>query len=338
MVHKERELKLALINKEEIEDKLAKLDDMLPKRYLRDEIHELLSGEYASIKEQSDRLLTNLEELNSSERMIDKEYAALKNEYNLISNSSARLLANKSEGSISEELYNLTKKEYSKKLDEAFLSVASLQNEIRKTISAEEGEIKRYNDELEKNALRYKTGEIKQFDHDRQLNNLQKKIEASQKTVLELKKLLAAESSKDIAAVVKRQGNSIGASMPSSLSVSMPSSLFGLSEKLPQGVHATGVIGSLKAFISGLKDRYWGLSPTYRIVVGFLTWTFGMFIYGLLVSPIYAWAFFRTATGHFVSGILIIIILGIIGVLGVLVPGMLMFIYGVRDAWRERTP
>lgn len=336
MVHKERELKLALINKEEIEDKLAKLDDMLPKRYLRDEIHESLRGEYASIKEQSDRLLINLEELNSSERMIDKEYASLKNEYNLISNSSARLLANKSEGSISEELYNSTKREYSKKLDEAFLAVASLQNEIGKAISAEEGEIKRYNDELEKNAIRYKTGEIKQFDHDRQLNNLQKKIEASQKTVSELKKLLAAESSKDIAAVVKRQGNSIGASMPSSLSVSIPSSLSGLSEKLPQGVHAAGVIGSLKAFISGLKDRYWGLSPTYRIVVGFLTWTFGPTIYGFLAAPIFLWAFFKIGSGNFVGPILILIILGTIGILGILIPGMLMFIYGVRDAWRER--
>jgi len=180
MVHKERELKLALINKEEIEDKLAKLDDMLPKKYIRDDIHDLLRSEYASIKEQSDRLLTNLDELNSSKRIIDKEYTSLKNEYNIINNSSARLIANKSEGSISEELYNSTKKEYSKKLDEAFLAVAGIQNEIRKTISAEDGEIKRYNDELEKNAIRYKTGEITQFDHDRQRNNYQKKIEASQ--------------------------------------------------------------------------------------------------------------------------------------------------------------
>ena len=103
MVHKERELKLALINKEEIEDKLAKLDDMLPKKYIRDDIHDLLRSEYASIKEQSDRLLTNLDELNSSKRIIDKEYTSLKNEYNIINNSSARLIANKSEGSISEE-------------------------------------------------------------------------------------------------------------------------------------------------------------------------------------------------------------------------------------------
>ncbi len=308
---------------------------MLPKKYLNDEVHDLLRREYASIKEQSDRLLSNLEELNTSKRIIDKEYTALKHEYNLINSSVARLLANKSEGSLSGELYNSTKKEYSKELDDAFLTVAGIKNEIKKTVVAEEGEIKRYNDELERNAVRYKTGEIKQFDHDRQRDNFQKKIEVSQKSVSGLKMLLAAESSKDIAIEVKRQGLPVGVSMPSSLSVSIPPSLSGLSEKLPQGVHATGIIGSFKAFISGLKDRYWGLSPTYRIAVGFLTWTIGPAVYSFLISPISMWGFYRMATGNYVSGILVLVIL-MIGVLGILIPGLLMFIYGVRDAWRER--
>lgn len=336
MANKEREMKLALINKEEIEGKLAKLEEMLPKEYLSDEVHDLLRSEYASIKEQSDRLLTNLEELNSSERIIDKEYVALKNEYNLINSSSARLLANKSEGSISEELYNSTKREYSKELDNVFLALAGIKREIRKIVSAEESEIKRYNDELEKIAVRYKTGEIKPFDHDRQRDNYQKKIEGSQKSISGLNKLLTAESSKDIAVEVKRQGHPVSISMPSNLSVSIPPSLSGLNEKLPQGVHATGIIGSLRAFISGLKDRYWGLSPTYRIAAGFLTWTIGPSVYALLLSPIMMWGFYRIATGNYVSGILLLVIFGI-GIFGILIPGMLMFIYGVRDAWRERS-
>ncbi len=345
MVYKERELKLALINKEEIEDKLAKLEGMLPQKYLSDEIHESLRCEYATIKERSDYLLTNLEELNTERRITNDKYILLKNEYTLINESSGRLLANKSAGSISIELYNQTKKEYSEKLNQSFLAIGGIQSEIRKSIGTEEAEIKRFNSDIERNNLRYKTGEIKQFDYDRQRISYEKKIESSQKTVSELKKLVAVESSKDIAMMVKKQGSTSGISIPSSISesmsskmpVSMPSSLSGLTDKLPQSVDASGFIGKIKGFVSRLKDRYWGLSSTYKIVVGFLTWTFGLLIYGLLVSPIYLWAFYLSMTGHFIIGILIILLLGIIGVIGILVPGLLMFIYGVRDAWREKS-
>jgi len=84
MANLERDLKQALINKEEIEDQLGKLDEMLPKKYLDNEVHNLLKSDYAAIKEQSDHMLANLEKLNSEKQITEDQYRLLKSEYHLI--------------------------------------------------------------------------------------------------------------------------------------------------------------------------------------------------------------------------------------------------------------
>ncbi len=115
MVNREKDLKTALIEKEETENRLAKLEKMRSEKYLNDEVHESLKGEYAIIKDRSDYLTSNLEELKSSQLINQDQYNALKNEYASINESAAKLLANKSEARISEEQYEELRKEYTKK-------------------------------------------------------------------------------------------------------------------------------------------------------------------------------------------------------------------------------
>ena len=78
----------------------------------------------------------------------------------------ANLEVSKSNSEISEEKYKEIKDEYTKKQSDAVLAIASIRNDIKKSINAMESDIRRYNDDLEKNDLRYNAGEIKQYDHN----------------------------------------------------------------------------------------------------------------------------------------------------------------------------
>lgn len=312
---------------------------MLPKKYLSDDVHNLLKSEYATITEQSENLLTNLEDLNSEQRITEGQYEILKNEYHLINKGATHLLANMSERDITEEKYKEMKDEYSEKLSDSMLALASIKRNIKNSISETEGEIKRYNDELEKNDIRYKTGEIKQYDHDKIKNKCRNKIEEPQKTLSELNKLASVESSKDISVVVKRQR--AGALKD----VSMPSGLSGLSDKLPQGIPVSGVIGRLKFFISGFKDKYWGLTSFYKILAGILFMSVVPIILYILMAPILLYVSTQIYSQSMMTGQVFgswmvlywcLAIVTYIGYLIISITGLIMLIYGVWDAWYER--
>lgn len=255
--------------------------------------------------------------------LINKEY---------IEEQLANLEISKSNSEISEEKYKEMKDAYSKQQSDAVLAIARMRNDLKKSISAVECDIKRYNDELEKNDIGYKTGEIKQYDHNKQLNKYRNKIEDSQKTVSELKKLVSAESSKDISVEVKGRA-------------AMPSGLSGLSNKLPQAGSGSGVFGRLNASVSGLGSRYWALSSIYKMYSGIFVMVFGPIVLCLLMMPIYLIAGYGMVNSVIYSGsfsgpavILWILILVImyVGMIFIESTGFIMLVYGIRDAWHER--
>jgi len=328
MANKERELKISLINKEDAEDRLAKLDKMRSIKYLNDEVHDSLKGDYAIIKDRSDYLLTNLEELNSGLLVNRGQYDALKGEYYLINRSAANLLANKSEGQISEEQYKEMKSEYTKKQSDAFMVIASIKSDIKKSLNAAENELNIYNQEFDKIDVKFKIGEIKQDEYIRLQKNYQNKIEKSQKTVSELKKLVAAESSKDITVVIKSEG--------ALKDISRPSSLSELSNKLPQGIPISGVLGRSKGFIAGLTERFWGLSSFYKIVTGLLSAFVIPWIWMAFWGVVTGWVLISTMSSSGMALSAVTYGIGAIGALIIWIAGMIMLFYGVRDMWHER--
>lgn len=246
----------------------------------------------------------------------------------------ANLEVSKSNSEISEEKYKEIKDEYTKKQSDAVLAIASIRNDIKKSINAMESDIRRYNDDLEKNDLRYKAGEIKQYDHNKQLNKYRNKIEESQKTISDFKKLISVGSSKDITVEIKGRA-------------AMPSGLSGLSNMLPQaGGPVSGVFGRLKAFFSGLESKYWSFSPIYKMYSGILVMIFGPIVLALLMFPIYSRAADEMIYSVIYSGNLfygpafilwaLLLVVMYLGMVIISSTGFIMLIYGIRDAWQGR--
>jgi hypothetical protein len=332
MANRERELKKALICKEEIEDRLAKLEKMRSIKYLNDEVYDVLKGEYDVIKDRSAYLLINLEELNSSQRVNRSQYDALKDAYYLIDKSVTDLLANKSEGHINEEQYKEIKSEYTQKQSSAFIVIANIKSDIKKSLITAENELTRFNQEFNKIDVRFKVGEIKQDDYIKLQRNYQSKIEKSQKSVSGLKNLIEAESSKDISAIVQ------GAEHPTD--ISKPPSLSEINVKIPKGVPVSGLSMSFTNFIASLTDRYWCLSPFYKIVIGLLT--------SAIIAPIFLWIFtmvsalltvgvtYGTGSGFAMILGTVLSIIGGFGAVLIEIAGYIMIIYGIREMWQDR--
>jgi hypothetical protein len=327
MANRERELKTALSVKEEIEDRLAKLEKMRSKKYLNDEIYGSLKDEYATIKDRSDYLTTNLEELKFSQRINQDQYNDLKTEYALINESATKLLANKSEAHISEEQYEDLRKEYIKKQSDSFMIIAGIKADIKQTLDNAENELKTYNKEIDKIVIKFNIGDLKKNEYIKLQRQYQNKVEKLKKTIPELKKLVGAELSNDIVGITPT---------PSFNAVSMITSR----DNIPKNFPVLGLSGGFMAFVSGLIERYRELSPLFKILAGLLTASL------LSIIWIVAWGALGTVleyrailSGSEVGLNLIILIISLIEYIGAIlieIIGIIMIIYGVRDLWQER--
>lgn len=328
MANRESDLKIALISKEEAENKLAKLEKMRSRKYLNDDIHDSLKGEYFVIKDRSDSLITNLEELNSRQLLIRDQYETLKEEYTLINKIAKNLMENRTEAHISEEQYNDMKNEYTKTQSDAFLVIAGIKADLQKSLDTAQNELKTYNNEFEKIKVKSNIGEIKQDEYIRLQRQYQNKIENSKKSISKLKKQIEAESPKDLDIVVRESVSS------NPVSSSLSSTTF--RDKIPPFGSS-----SFSGLFEGLKDlfdrgvaRFWSLSPVLKIIVGFLVAYIFMGILGGGLAFI-VMAIAAQILGP-VLGILIGYLIGVIFGLTLFITGNLMIFYGARDIWHER--
>lgn len=335
---KERELKIALFNKEEAEDRLAKLEKMRSKKYLSDEVYDSLKGEYTILKDRSEYLVTNLEELKSSQLINQDQYDLLKDECSLIYKAATNLLANKSEGHISEEQYNEMKSEYMQKQSDAFIITAGIKADIKKSLDIAENELNIYIKEYDKLGVKFNVGEIKQDEYTKLQRQYQNKIDKSKKLVSELKKLVEAESSKDITGVTQATPFQ---------SISKPLSTAKLSDNIPKKNPFSGLSNRFRVLASELIERYRGLSSVSKIVAGLLTssliaaiWliVWGALASALLISAASSASSIRSESGFNLIMLIITIFTAIeyIGAVLIEIIGITMIIYGVRDLWLER--
>lgn len=338
MSTKERELKIALFNKEEAEDRLAKIEKMRSKKYLSDEVYDSLKSEYAILKDRSEYLITSLEELKSSQLINQDQYEILKDECSLIHKTATNLLANKSEGHISEELYNEMKSEYMQKQSDAFIITAGIKADIKISLDIAENDLNIYIKEHDKLGVKFNVGEIKQDEYTRLQRQYQNKIEKSRKSVSELKKLIEAESSKDIIGIA--QATPFQA-------ISKPLSTITLSDNIHRKNPFLGLSSRFRVFASELIERYRGLSSASKIVAGLLTSSLlsaiWLIAWGALVSALLISAASSATSIHSESGFnLIMLIIFVftaieyIGAVIIEIIGITMIIYGVRDLWQER--
>ena len=331
----ERELKIALFNKEEAEDRLAKLEKMRSKKYLSDEVYDSLKSEYTILKDRSEYLITNLEELKSSQLINQDQYDLLKDKCSLIYKAATNLLANKSEGHISEEQYNEMKSEYMQNQSDIFIIIAGIKADIKKSRDIAENELNIYIKEYDKLVVKFNVGEIKQDEYTKLQRQYQNKIDKSKKVVSELKKLVEAELSKDI----------IGVSQSTPFqAISKPLSTVKLSDSIPKKNPFLGLSNRVRVFASELIERYRGLSSVSKIVAGLLTssllfgiWLIVWYVLGAATTIIAA-SLFRSDSVIYLMVLIVYIFfaVGCIGGLLIQIIGITMIIYGVRDLWQER--
>lgn len=332
---KERELKFALFNKDEAEDRLAKLEKMRSKKYLSDEVYDSLKSEYITLKDRSEYLITNLEELKSSQLINQDQYDLLKDECSLIYKAATNLLANKSEGHISEEQYNEMKTEYMQKQSDAFIIIAGIKADIKKSLDIAEHELNIYIKKYDKLGVKFNVGEIKQDEYTNLQRQYQNKIDKSKKLVSELKKLVEAESSKDIIGITQATPFQ---------SISKPLSTITLSDNIPKENLFWGLSNKFRVFASELIERYRGLSSVSKIVAGLLTSSLlsaiWLIVWGALVAAlvISAASSIRSESGFNLTMLIMFIFTAIeyMGAVLIEIIGITMIIYGVRDLWQER--
>jgi hypothetical protein len=327
----ERDLKNALLDREEAEDRLARLEKMRSRVYLNNELYESLKKDYSIIKNRSEFLTANIEDLKSRQLINQDQYEILKDEYALITKSATNLLANKTEAHISEDQYNEFKAEYTKKQSDALMSIGAIKTAIKKSLDNAENELELYNKNFDKIVIRFKVGEMGQDEYSKFQRQYQNRIEKSNESVAELKRLVEAESSEDV--IRSAQSKPFQA-------LSTPLSTFSFSNNIPKSIPSFGISGGFRHRISNMSEKFWGLSPLGKIVTGLVTLSFLAIIWIMFWSWVTAqFALKAASSGSSSFGSIIVIgyAIAYIGFIIIEIIGIIMTIYGIKELWRERS-
>src|SRR5208337_2787233 len=139
--------------------------------------------------------------MGSEKKELQKIYSFKEKNENLLAN-----LENlKSTGSLPEEQYNSIKAGYVKSINEAKIAIEQIKSTLSQTIQIEEKNAESLDNDLQIIIVRFKTGEIKLDDAQKNQERIRKQLQQKDELVAELKKLLAASNSSDAGGYIDSQ-------------------------------------------------------------------------------------------------------------------------------------
>lgn len=128
------------------------------------------------------------------ERELQRAFSEKEKYEKLLSN----LDALKGKGAVSEDQYNPMKTGYQRSQEQAGATINQLKMKITQDIQSEETNVQRQNLELQNLDTRFKVGEIRADDLQKAEQRIRGKIQKSQASIMDLNRLLSAQSSANV--------------------------------------------------------------------------------------------------------------------------------------------
>ena len=166
------------------------------------------------------------------ERELQRAFSEKEKYEKLLSN----LEALKGKGSLTEDQYNSMKAGYQGSQQQATATVTQLKMKITQDLQSEETNVQRQNMELQNLDARFKVGEIRADDLQKAEQRVRGKVQKSQAVILDLNRLLKAQSSADVGGYVEVKTGARSGGNVSLPGVSVP----GIGEAM-SGIRGTSV-------------------------------------------------------------------------------------------------
>jgi len=166
------------------------------------------------------------------ERELQRAFSGKEKYEKLLSN----LEALKGKGGLTEDQYTSMKTGYQRSQEQAVATVNQLKMKITQDIQSEETNVQRQNMELQNLDARFKVGEIRADDLQKAEQRVRGKVQKSQAVILDLNRLLKAQSSADVGGYVEVKTGAGSAGTTSLQGLSVP----GIGEAI-SGVRGTSV-------------------------------------------------------------------------------------------------